>query len=151
MCLQVVVQKSESAQNLIAMIRPLLNCYRKIQSSSIMESLQEGRAFDQRLKALLETRLFKKKINIGMHICCFLFLHHLISEPVCFLLETCVCVDLYRCYTTLDSSISFLNHFLIMTMRNPKSRKFYFISLLFRILFHLKLTFPIFNIFRKCF
>ena len=83
--MQIVVQKSESASNLIAMIRPLLNCYKKIQSSPIVESLQEGPAFDQRLKTVLESKIFKKKIHLGKSPLNFSRLEHtasLISKHV---------------------------------------------------------------------
>ena len=46
------------------MVQPLLSCYKRIQSSSLMESLQEGRTFDQRIKTLLEAKLLKKRIDL---------------------------------------------------------------------------------------
>lgn len=51
---------------LVAIVRPLLGCYVKIQSSSLMELLQEGRTFDQRLRTLLEMKLLKKKFPLAM-------------------------------------------------------------------------------------
>ena len=50
----------------MSMIFPLLKCFNHNQSSSLTESLQEGRSFSQRLKTMLEVKLFKKKINLGL-------------------------------------------------------------------------------------
>ena len=62
----------EDPEILIAIIRPLYTCYIKIQSSSLMELLQEGRTFDQRLRTLMETKLLKKRIHLGIYVCIYM-------------------------------------------------------------------------------
>lgn len=42
---------------IIPLFRPLLFCLKKVSSSSICQSLPEGRTFQQRLKSLIETKV----------------------------------------------------------------------------------------------
>ena len=87
-----LVSKIEDAEILVAIIRPLFACYVKIQSSSLMELLQEGRTFDQRLRTLLETKLLKKKLHLGKWM-------DLVICHVCMYPSAAVSYDLYciRC------------------------------------------------------
>jgi hypothetical protein len=55
--LEVFLHRNENALLVLPMFRPLLFCLKKVTASSLSKSLQEGRAFQQRLRSLIEAKV----------------------------------------------------------------------------------------------
>jgi hypothetical protein len=62
--LEVIIQKCDKSEQLLPMFLPLLICLRKVQSSTFTQSLQEGRAFEQRLRILISEKLNQKRFHL---------------------------------------------------------------------------------------
>jgi hypothetical protein len=57
--LEALLVKADSAELLMPLLPPLLVCVRRLQSG-LAQNLQEGQAFEERLRSFIETRLAKK-------------------------------------------------------------------------------------------
>jgi hypothetical protein len=62
--LEVFIHRNEDTSILLPMFFPLLFCLKKITNSSIVQSLQEGRTFEQRVRSVIENKLCKAKFSI---------------------------------------------------------------------------------------
>lgn len=62
--LEVLINRTDNANYLVPLFRPLFSCLKKIQASSMLQNTPEGKAFEMRLRVLIDTKLCKKRILI---------------------------------------------------------------------------------------
>jgi hypothetical protein len=62
--LEAIISKNSASSVLVPMIAPLLQCIRRVSSSTLIGSMQEGRAFLGRLRAVFESRICKEKFHL---------------------------------------------------------------------------------------
>lgn len=64
--LEVITHRCEDGNVLFSLIRPLFMSFKKTLASTLVNSIQEGRAFEQRLQTFIEQKLCKKKLHLNI-------------------------------------------------------------------------------------
>lgn len=58
------LSRNEDPETILPMFSPFLKCYSKVFGSSIIQNIEEGRNFTQKLKVLIESKLNKSKLRL---------------------------------------------------------------------------------------